>query len=53
MAYLLSNICTKNYQNRTTIVEIIVCGWVVCFFETQCILGIITHDIPHTATVHG
>jgi len=24
MAYLLSNICTKNYWNRTTIVDIIV-----------------------------
>jgi len=35
MAYLLSNICTKNYWNRTTIVKIIVGGWVVCFFETQ------------------
>jgi len=28
MAYLVSNICTKNYWNRTTIVEIIVGGWV-------------------------
>jgi len=36
MAYLLSNICTKDYWNRTTIVEIIVGGWVVSFFETQC-----------------
>jgi len=36
MAYLLSNICTKNYWNRTTIVEIIIGGWVVSFFETQC-----------------
>jgi len=35
MAYLLSNTCTTNYWNRTTIVEIIVCGWVVCFFETH------------------
>jgi len=36
MTYLLSNICTKNYWNRTTIVEIIVGGWVVSFFvETQ------------------
>jgi len=45
MSYLLSNICTKNYWNRTTIVEIIVGGWVVSFFETQCILlsvGVIT-----------
>jgi len=30
--YLLSNICTKDYWNRTTIVEIIVSGWVVYFF---------------------
>jgi len=37
MEYLLSNICTKNYWNRTTIVEIIGGGWVVSFFETQCI----------------
>jgi len=37
MAYSRSNICTKNYWNRTTtgIVEIIVGGWVVSFFETQ------------------
>jgi len=28
MAYLLNNICTKNYWNQTTIVEIIVGGWV-------------------------
>jgi len=31
MAYLLINTCTKNYWNRTTIVEIIVGGWVVSF----------------------
>jgi len=37
MAYLISNICTKNYWNRTTTVEIIVDGWAVSFFETQCI----------------
>jgi len=37
IAYLLSNICSKNYWNRTTVVEIIVRGWVVSFFETQCI----------------
>jgi len=37
IAYSLSNIYTKNYWNRTTIVEIIVGGWVVPFFETQCI----------------
>jgi len=37
MAYLLNNICTKNYWNRTTIVEIIIGGWVVglSFFETH------------------
>jgi len=38
MAYLLRNTCTKNYWNRTTIVEIIIGGWVVSFFETQCTL---------------
>jgi len=32
MAYLLSKIRTKNYWNPTTIVEIIVGGWVVSFF---------------------
>jgi len=32
MAYLLSDICTKNYWNRTTIVETIVGGWVVIVF---------------------
>ena len=36
MAYLLSNICTKNYCKRTTSVKIIVGSWVVYFFETQC-----------------
>jgi len=33
MAYSLSNICTKNYWNTTTIVEIIVGGWVVSFLR--------------------
>jgi len=33
VAYLLSNICTKKYCNRTTIVESIVAGWVVSFFR--------------------
>jgi len=37
MAYLLSDISAQNYWNQTTIVEIIVGGWVVSFFETQCI----------------
>jgi len=31
MAYLLINICTKNYWNRTTIVEII---WWYPFWDT-------------------
>jgi len=35
VAYLLSNIRTKNYWNRTTAVEVIVGGWVVSFFETH------------------
>jgi len=34
MAYSLSNICTKNCWNRTTVVKIIVGGWVVSVFET-------------------
>ena len=33
MAHLLSNICTKNYLNRTTIVEIIVGSWMVSFLR--------------------
>jgi len=32
MAYSLSNICTKNYWNQTSIIKIIVGGWVVSFF---------------------
>jgi len=44
MAYLLSNICTKNYWKWTTIIEIIFGGWVVSFFsETQCTVW---HIIP-------
>jgi len=38
MAYLLSNICTENYWNRITTVEIIVGGCVLSFFETHCTL---------------
>jgi len=36
MAYLFSNICTENYWNRATIVEIIVGGWVhgIAFWNT-------------------
>jgi len=37
MAYLLRNIFTKNCWNSTTIVEIVVGGWVDTFFATQCI----------------
>ena len=33
LTYLLSNICTKNYLNQATMVEIIVGGWVVSFFK--------------------
>jgi len=36
MAYSLSNICTKNYWNRRSVIKIIVSGRVVYFFETQC-----------------
>ena len=38
MAYLLSN--TENYWNRTTIVEIIVGGWVVSFFWRHSVQNI-------------
>jgi len=44
MAYLLSNICTKNYWNRTTIVEIIIGGWVVSFLiHSVCVNKRIAH----------
>jgi len=36
IAHSLSNIRAKKYWNRTTTVEIIVGGWVVSFFDTQC-----------------
>jgi len=32
----LSNICSKNYWNQTVTVQIIVGGWLVYFFGTQC-----------------
>jgi len=49
MAYLLRNIYSKNYWNRSTIVEIIVGGWVVSFFETQCILkALLSWGMPVT-----
>ena len=41
MAYLLSNIYTKNCWNQTTTVKIIVGGWVIYFFgDTVYICGI-------------
>jgi len=40
-AYLLSNSCTNNYWNQTTIVEFIVGGWVVSVFETRCRCGLL------------
>jgi len=36
IAYSLSNISAKNYQNRLMCVEVIVCYISVVFFETQC-----------------
>jgi len=36
IAYSLSNISAKNYQNRLVYVEVIVCNISVVFFETQC-----------------
>jgi len=36
MAYLLIYYLTKNYWNLTTIVEIMIGGWIISFFETQC-----------------
>jgi len=42
MAYLLTNICTKIYCNRTIIVtcKIIDGGWMVSFFDTQCMYSL-------------
>jgi len=36
IAYSLSNISAKNYQNRLMCVEVIVCYIIVVFFETRC-----------------
>jgi len=36
IVYSLSNIRSNNYWNRASTVKIIVGGWVVYFFETQC-----------------
>jgi len=38
IAYSLSNVSAKNYQNRLICVEVIVCN-IVSFFETRCISG--------------
>ena len=54
MAYLLSNICTRNYWNQTTVVEIIIGGWVVSFFETQCSkfgLGVFINGVTYAITI--
>jgi len=42
IAYSLSNISAKNYQNRLMWVESIVCNISVVFFETQCIVTILS-----------
>jgi len=44
-AHSLSNMCTKNYWNRATTVKIIVRGWVVYFFQTQCMSEILYAEI--------
>jgi len=41
MAYLLSYICTENYLNRTTIVEIIVGDWIVSFLRHSVVYWMI------------
>jgi len=38
MAYSLSNICAKNYQNRLMCVEIIVCYISVVFFRGSVVV---------------
>ena len=40
IAYSLSNISAKNYQNRLTFVEVMVCNISVVFFETQCMWNV-------------
>ena len=58
MAYLPSNICTKNYWNRTTTVKIIIGSWVV-FFETQCtstttiVLWLSDEPVPEETFAHS
>jgi len=44
MVYLLINICTKNYWNRPTIVEIIVGGWVVSFLRHSALAYIFSRN---------
>jgi len=39
MAYLLINIYTKNYWNRTTTVKIIIAGWVAYFLRHSVVMG--------------
>jgi len=47
MAYLLSNICTKNYWNRTTIVQIsLVVGWYP-FLRDTVFLAFHFCSLPH------
>jgi len=51
---VLSNNCTKNYWNRATTVKVIVVGWLVYFFATQCrpthiyIQNFITRTVSNT-----
>jgi len=48
MAYLLSNICTKNYRYQTTTVEIIIGGWLVSFcWDTVYIHSILLQVVLH------
>jgi len=51
MAYLLSNICTKNYWNWTTIVEIIVGGWVVSFFWDRVYIQPYVNNYSHQTVI--
>ena len=53
MAYLLSNICTKSYWNLTTIVEIIVGGWVVSLFWDTVYLAQLEAKIEFPNTLYS
>ena len=50
IAYSLSNISAKNYQNRLMCVEVILCNISVVIFETQCTCIQINHIAVNFST---